>query len=272
MRAKEWTGRELAEDLARTLQSEDMMVWVNLPLGSVQLSNVQIADVVAVNKSFANPLVKIYEIKVDRGDFLGDVGRLKYQGYFRSANQVYFAIPQGLLKVGELPQDGVGLITRTDSTWHVVKAARRTDYKLDVEFLLKLLMRGYEDYWQRYRSKERREQEVKVYTSLKQAFYDYGVKVAKDIASAQEIKALSETFLKDISKLMGKEYATSYDAIADLKKDVQTLMSQRKHVRLALPMAEMAIRLFDGELFYGNPIQDLERLLEQAKKEFPKRR
>ncbi len=265
---KKWTGRELAEDLARTLQSENMMVWVNLPLGSVQLSSVQIADVVALNKSFANPLVKIYEVKVDRGDFFGDVGRLKYQGYFRSAHQVYFAIPQGLLKVGELPQDGVGLITRTDSTWHVVKASRRTDYKLNIEFLLKLLMRGYEDYWQQYRSAERRKQEAKTYTTLKQAFYDYGVKVAKDIADAQEIKALSETFLKDIGKLMGKDYATSYDAVAVLKKDVETLMNQRKHIRLALPMAEMAIRLFDGELFYGNPIQDLERLLEQAKKEF----
>ncbi len=117
---------------------------------------------------------------------------------------------------------------------------------------------------------ERRSQEVKGYTTLKQAFHDYGIKVAKDIADAQEIKALSEAFLKDIGKLMGKDYATSYDAVAALKKDVETLMRQRKHVRLALPMAEMAIRLFDGELFYGNPVRDLERLLEQAKKEFPR--
>lgn len=264
-----WTGKNLSEDLARTLQSEQWMTWVNIPLGSVQTHNVQIADVLAVNKSFAHPLVKIYEIKVDRGDFQADVAREKYRGYFEAANQVYFAVPQGLLKVAELPGDGVGLIVRGDTTWHVVKAGKRTDFKLDIEMLLKLLMRGYEDHWQQYRSKERRKQEIKTYTTLRQAFNDYGVKVAQDIAQAQEIKQLSEEFLKKISKLMGKDYASTYDAVQVLRNDVQQLMSQKKHFRLALRVTELAIKLFDGELFWGDPVRDLERILDQAKKEFP---
>ncbi len=265
---KTWTGRELSEDLARTLQTEDQMTWVNLPLGSVQMSNVQIADVVALNKSFANALVKIYEIKVDRGDFFGDIGRLKYQGYFKSAHQVYFAVPQGLVKKDELPADGVGLIVRTDSTWQVIKAARRTDFKLGEEFLLKLLMRGYEDHWQQYRSAARRKEEVKIYTTLHQAYYDYGVKVAKDIAQAQEIKVFAEQMLKDIGRIMGKDYGKAYfRAVVDLKSDVTELMNQHKFVRLALPVSALAERLFKGDL-YSSPVRELEQLLEQAKREF----
>jgi len=271
MNSKEWKGRELSEDLAQYLCNENWMVWTNMPLGSVEISNVQIADVIAIPKSFAHPIVKIYEIKVTRGDFFGDIGREKYKGYFKSANQVIFAVPSNLVKVTELPDDGVGLIVRNETSWHVVRAGKRNDYKLTEELLLKLLMRGYEEHYQNYRSKERRDHEAKVYTSLKQSFHDYGVKVAGDIANASAIVKTSDELLKEIGELMGKDYKNSYDAANDLKEDVEQLIRQKRHYRLALPMAIYAMRLFDGEIFYGDPVKEIEELLKQAKKEFPNR-
>jgi len=52
------TGKELCEDLARSLQGAGWMAWTNQPLGSVQLDNVPIADVIALPRSFAGLLVR----------------------------------------------------------------------------------------------------------------------------------------------------------------------------------------------------------------------
>jgi len=265
----EWTGRSLSEDLAETLQSQNCMTWVNIPLGSV-MYGCQVADVLAITKSYANTLVKIYEVKISRSDYLSDVQRDKFSGYFKSAHQVYFAVPSGLIKVAELPGNGVGLIIRNENTWHVVKAAKRTDYKPGVELLLKLLMKGYEDHWQKHRSETKREEDIKKYTTLQQAYSDYGVKVARDIAQGQELVKEATELTAKIGKLMKKDYKAFPEAVHDLKRDVDKLMKQKRHIRLALPLAALAIRLFDGEIFYGDPADELKKLAEQAKKEFPK--
>lgn len=263
----EWTGKNLAEDLAKTLQSQNCMAWTNIPLGSV-MYGVQVADVLAINKSFAHPLFRIYEIKVSRSDYISDVQRDKFSGYFKSAHQVYFAVPSGLIQVTDLPTNGVGLIVRNENGWHVIKAARRTDYKPDVEMLLKLLMKGYEEHWQRHRSETRREEDIKKYTNLEAAYYDYGVRVSREIAQTQRFVEEAGELATQIGKIMKKDYKNLPDAVRELSKDVNMLMRQKKHVRLALPLANLAIRLFDGEIFWGNPADELQKLAEQARKEF----
>jgi len=263
---KEWTGKELAKDLARHLTSPTCMVWVEAPLGSVW-QGVQRADVLAINKSYTNPNVRIYEIKVSRGDFFGDINRDKYTGYKKNAHQVYFAVPSKLIQVTELPQDGVGLIVRNESSWHVAKAARRIEYKLDVELLLKLLMKGYEDHWQKPRLEGKTLQDIKVYSTLRQAYYDYGVKVGKDIADAQQLVQAAESFKREIGKLMGKDYDKPMYAVSELQADVRGLMNQKKYSRLALPLSKLCMNLFEGNV-YINPVRELEILTEQAKKEF----
>jgi len=265
---KTWCGKDLANDLAKHLESPTCMTWVEVPLGSVW-NGVPRADVLAINKSYSNPLVRIYEVKVSRGDFWGDINRDKYTGYAKYAHQVYFAVPSGLVHVGELPQDGTGLIVRNDSTWHVVKAARRNSIKLDVELLLKLLMKGYEDHYQKHRSEGKRTEDAKIYTTLRQAYYDYGVKVANDISHAQEIVETAESIKAEIGKLMGKNYNDVISAAGELKNDIDKLMAEKKGYRLALPCAQLAIRLFNGEIFWGNPARELRKLAEQAEKEFP---
>lgn len=266
---KEWKGRELSEDLASYLQSANWMTWTNIPLGSVQNSpGVQIADVLAVPKSFTKPIFKIYEIKVSRADFFGDVGREKYKGYFKSAHYVLFAVPQGLIKAAELPQDGVGLIVRTEDSWHVVKSGRRSDFQIGIELLLKLLMRGYQDHFIEYRSKKRREEGAKQYTDLNQAFYDYGIHVAHDIAHAQKFLKTADALLKEMGPIMGRDYSSLGEGVLALQQDIEKLMRQKKHYRLAVPLAEYAMKLFNGDYLYHDPVKELEQLLALAKEDF----
>ncbi len=264
--AKKWTGTELAEDLANHIQDVGkMMVWVEIPLGSVW-DGAQRADVLAMPKSYHNLMVHIYEIKVSHADFIRDVNALKYAGYFNSCNYLYFACPSGLLKTEEIPA-GCGLINRKENTWRVAKSPQRHEFTPDNKFLLKLLMNGYEFHEREHRSQ--RLEEMKEYTTLQQAYHDYGVKVGRDIANAQEIKAFAETVMVEAGKLFGKDYSKFGDALYDLKSEVDRLKAQHKGYRLAIPLCKLAEQLFNGDKSYTGVTYQLEELLRQAKKDWP---
>jgi hypothetical protein len=63
-------------------------------------------DALAFKKSWANPAIIGYEIKVDRADFMRDS---KWPAYLPLCNQFSFVCPTGLIQPEELPQE-VGLI------------------------------------------------------------------------------------------------------------------------------------------------------------------
>lgn len=63
-------------------------------------------DGFAMTRSYTKPCIKIYEIKVSRSDFLRDN---KWELYKQYCNELYFAVPKGLIDKTELPDD-VGLI------------------------------------------------------------------------------------------------------------------------------------------------------------------
>jgi len=69
-------------------------------------SNLLKLDAVAIKKSWSNPCITGYEVKVSRGDFVRDE---KWHGYLRYCHQFYFVCPTGLIKPEELPPE-VGLI------------------------------------------------------------------------------------------------------------------------------------------------------------------
>lgn len=64
-------------------------------------------DAVAIKKSWANPCVTVYEIKVARADFLRDSKWPSYLGY---CNRFYFACPSGLIQLADIDDPRVGLI------------------------------------------------------------------------------------------------------------------------------------------------------------------
>ena len=63
-------------------------------------------DGLAITKSYTNPNIIGYEIKVSRNDFKQDN---KWHLYLRYCNEFYFVVPTGLVKKEELPNE-VGLI------------------------------------------------------------------------------------------------------------------------------------------------------------------
>lgn len=65
-----------------------------------------IFDALAVKKSWANPCITGYEVKVERSDFLRDN---KWPGYMAYCNQLSFVCQTGLIALEELPVE-LGLI------------------------------------------------------------------------------------------------------------------------------------------------------------------
>lgn len=65
-----------------------------------------IFDGLAITKSYTQPCIIGYEIKVSRSDFLQDN---KWHLYLQYCNEFFFVCPKGLIRKDELP-DGVGLI------------------------------------------------------------------------------------------------------------------------------------------------------------------
>ncbi len=62
-------------------------------------------DAVAIKKSWANPCISAYEVKVSRNDYVRDD---KWPGYMQYCNRFSFACPEGLIQKDELPPE-VGL-------------------------------------------------------------------------------------------------------------------------------------------------------------------
>lgn len=98
-----------------------------------------IMDAVAFKRSWANPCIMGYEIKVSRSDFLGDE---KWRGYLPYCNRLSFVCPRGLIKADELPEE-VGLIyynQEKDSLYTRRKAAYR-EIEPPVGMMMYLIMR-----------------------------------------------------------------------------------------------------------------------------------
>lgn len=245
----EWNGKSLAENLAKSRDQNTWITWVQIPLGSVQMSNVPVADVIAIRKSFTNPNFIIYEIKVTRSDFLSDVNRGKYRRYFNDCCQLYFAAPKGIIKADELPE-GTGLIVRGDNGWRVLKAAPRREHIPDQQLLLKLLMRGYEDHlvqWKQYDRLKNLE-----YKGLKEASLQYGIKIAQDLANASELIEQADKIKDEIGNILGEKYDTVLSAIFRLRSNVDDLLNQRRYAKETLELVQVVDRLLQGTRFFAN--------------------
>ena len=93
-------------------------------------------DAWAMAKSWANPRVLAYEIKVNRSDFLSDNKWMKYLPF---CNEFYFACPKDLIKEKEVP-DKCGLVYISDKgrVRTVIKAKYHDE--IDKHIFLYILM------------------------------------------------------------------------------------------------------------------------------------
>lgn len=93
--------------------------------GATHKSNeLLIFDAWTAKRSWEHPCTTIYEIKVDRSDFLNDE---KWMKYLRYCHEFYFVCPKGLISPTELPAE-VGLYYISD-TGNVLYCKKKAVYR-----------------------------------------------------------------------------------------------------------------------------------------------
>ena len=136
---KVWTHNALADDLANYLRTTgDKMVWTDIQLGTAHSCR---PDVLTLDRSYTIRAMA-YEVKVALSDYRRDVTEGKWTKYADTAQGVYFAVPQGLVTVKDLPP-GAGLYVRGPETWRAVrKPTPAKQPKIGQDVWMKLLMDG----------------------------------------------------------------------------------------------------------------------------------
>ena len=99
-------------------------------------------DGIAIYKSWSRPQIRIYEVKVSRGDFLGDN---KFYNYLPYCHEMYFVVPSGLIDRTELPTE-IGLIYYNPKTEGLVikKQAIYRKIEINADMLLYIFMNRLE--------------------------------------------------------------------------------------------------------------------------------
>jgi len=143
--------RDLQVDLSTYLQSAGYLTFTEIQLpGAEDLQNNTWgsgrADVVAVKPhQYVRFALQVYDVKVSRSDFLRDVNGNKWRQYLRVCHRFYFALPSGLVKTAEIPEEA-GLIVKGEHGWRTVKgpAPNKPD-SLNMAVILALLFRGVDE-------------------------------------------------------------------------------------------------------------------------------
>lgn len=188
-----------------------------------------IFDGMGIRKSYTQPCITIYEVKVSRGDFLRDN---KWQLYKQYCNELYFAVPKGLIDPSELPED-VGLIYYNPDTkkLHTKRKAlyRHVDIPPEVYQYI-VYTRLSEDRIPFYES---RAEYAKDYLEDKKdkryIGQSLGSKMAKDLEDAENrLKSLEDVekqvnFANDVYSLLDKSGLAGFIWRFDFEKMLKTL-------------------------------------------------
>ena len=204
------TEKELQIDLAKYLREVGYLTFTEIELKSKGGGR---ADIVAVKPSYANKDCRIYEVKNNRSTFLSDE---KYMRYFDVCHRLYIACPRGLIKKNELPEK-VGLITRGEKGWHVVKGARRNEPKdFNINFALSLLYRGYEETLHNRQLRDRIV--LKDNVELASAAKNIGYKIGRRLRRTQwhEVERWVNDLNELFTKFFGENIVNGYEKLPDL--------------------------------------------------------
>jgi len=129
-----WKHRDLVIDLAQAKETN----FIEVPLGSVWLTDYQIADVIKIRPSYTRFCVDIFEVKCHRSDFLADLRREKWRGYLDCCHRFYFACLVGIFQKEELPPE-VGLYVRGENGWKCIKVAQKREVEIPSIMLMAML-------------------------------------------------------------------------------------------------------------------------------------
>lgn len=154
--------REAQDSLAahiRTVYDNKPLVFTEVAL-SGRNGDAGRFDAVAVwtTGQYRNHLVHGYEVKVTRSDLLRDLSAGKYRKYLTQVDRLFFAFPDDIAAVGEIPPE-VGVILWNGISWRQVRAAKKLKRIEEVSLPWRLLWRAHSEVEQE-RVERRRLQQI----------------------------------------------------------------------------------------------------------------
>lgn len=203
-------------------------------------------DAVAIYKSWVNPQIRGYEIKVSRSDFKQDSKYALYRPYF---HEFYFVVPSGMVERHEI-EEGIGLM------WYNPKNGALTtkrkaiwkDIEISADMLLYIIMNRLEsdripfygskaEYWKAWVENKisNRELGYQVKNKLAQEIQDMERKVRNTDELRADRKLLSELYnvmnrhgvrpcnANSLDKTLCRGYPTKLD---NLSRDLNFIASQ----------------------------------------------
>lgn len=248
----EWKHDKLCEDLAISLGGTP---YLNVPLGSrylriyenerqlsqairegedywtarKNLRQVQMADVMRIIPSYTRFCVFIYEVKVSRSDFQSDLRSGKWRGYLDHCHRFMFAMPTGIAKKDEMPEEA-GLIVRGPKGWQIQKAAPGREVHVPEETLMSMLFLRQRD------TLRSRNLDRAIYDGQRPRQAKYlGKKIAKALATFDELesrKSYYEYLIRETKEAIAEGLGIAPDgwAIWELSKLVRQIKEKARGV------------------------------------------
>lgn len=250
------THDELAHDLANERRAIGEIVAERLVTGP-GFGRAPQMDVFSIRPSWTKPFPTCWEVKVTRSDFLRDVRTAKYEAYLPNCRRLYFATPAGLVKRDEVPK-GMGLTTRNENGWHVVKAPKTRPLDSDTHaitlmaLLLRLNAPGFNP-----RADEDRAARVQRYLKTRDMGKVVCEQVRDDMARAKEMRRDAERARARLAKLLARDDDATVgqmvnDVISEGHVEIPTvpdeLKQAAKDVRSAMRQAARAMASLEDEM------------------------
>ncbi len=167
----------------------------------------RILDGVAIKKSWVNPCITGYEIKISRSDFLGDN---KFYTYLPLVNILHIVCPSGMIKRDELPVE-VGLIWYDPDTGKLrtKKKPPRREIEISTDMLMYIIFSKLDP------------DRIPFYSSQKEYIKDY---LANKIDNQDLVYEFRGKIFSEISRLAAEVKRLKYrDYSEPYEKLIQTM-------------------------------------------------
>lgn len=269
---------DLKDKLVENRLAMHFIVFAEVGIGSrwLQGSNLPVPDVMTLRYSYTRPDVTIYDIKSSKQDFSQDVNKAKYKRYLTFCDRFYFAMPIGLLRKNEVPEDA-GLIVYSPgkNTWSVVKASPRHTAMLDRIHWQSLMMAKYATQRTARRLKERIvwEENASVADRVKGLNYEIVRKIHDAEGVDDKIKNIKKIVAQGLSINPEELYKRGkWDLENFIHEVIKRLTVPREKELSTLIMSELAELLCGDYSSYRNDqlidrLQELSTLLKAQKEE-----
>ncbi len=134
---------DLAQHLRRKYNGK-AMVFTEVALSGTWSSHGRL-DVVAIwtYRGYSQQRTHGYEVKASRSDLLGDLRAGKWRRYLHDVDHMYFAMPDGLAKLDEIPKECGVIIQLAEGQWRIIRRAPRVERQQDLTTPWRLLRRAY---------------------------------------------------------------------------------------------------------------------------------